>query len=71
VDLADHVQWEIFMSMQAESGTRAWSGSSFWTKPLVWNAVVAAAVIIAIVALIATQGQPEATDYLGGNALPL
>jgi hypothetical protein len=59
------------MSIEAESGTSACSGSSFWTKSLVWNTVVAAAVIIAIVALIATQRQPEATDYLAGNALPL
>jgi hypothetical protein len=59
------------MSMEVESGTSAGSRSSFWTKPLVWNAVVAAAVMIAIVALIAIRRQPEATDYLAGNALPL
>jgi hypothetical protein len=38
---------------------------------MVWNAVAVAALIIAILALIATQRQPEAMDYLAGNALPL
>ena len=43
------------------------------TKTLVRNGVLATAVIIAIVALIASQAQREANniDYLAGNALPL
>jgi hypothetical protein len=42
------------------------------TKTLVWNAVLATAVIIAIVALIASQPQRETNDfnYLAGNAPP-
>ena len=59
------------MSIEAESNIGELSGSSFSTKPLVWHAVLAAAVFIAIVALIAAQPDPEAIDYLAGNALPL
>jgi hypothetical protein len=45
----------------------------FRRKLPVWNAVLAAAVIIAIVALIAIQPHFEANDfdYLAGNALPM
>ena len=59
------------MSIEAESNISEFSKSSFSTKPLVWHAVLAAAVFIAIVALIAAQPEPEAIDYLAGNALPL
>ena len=61
------------MRTEAGSGSNIseFSKSSFSTKPLVWRAVLAAAVFIAIVALIAAQPQPEAIDYLAGNALPL
>jgi hypothetical protein len=58
------------MSIEAELNISELSKSSFSRKPLVWNAVLAAAVLIAIVALIAAQPQPEAIDYLAGNALP-
>jgi hypothetical protein len=58
------------MSIEAESNISELSKSSFSMKPLVWNAVLAAAVFIAIIALIAAQPQPEAIDYLAGNALP-
>jgi len=59
------------MSIEAESNIGELSEPSFSTKPLVWHAVLAAAVFIAIVALIAAQPDPEAIDYLAGNALPL
>lgn len=58
------------MSAESESGISELSRLSFSMKSLVGNAVLATAVIIAIVALIATQPQPEAIDYLAGNALP-
>jgi hypothetical protein len=58
------------MSAESESRISELSRLSFSMKSLVWNAVLATAVIIAIVALIATQPQPEAIDYLAGNALP-
>jgi hypothetical protein len=59
------------MSTEAESNISELSKSSFSTTPLVWNAVLAAAILIAIGALIAAQPQPEAIDYLAGNPLPL
>lgn len=58
------------MSTQAEANISTLSNSSFSTKSLVWNAVLAAAVLIAIVALIAAQRRPEAIHYPAGNAFP-
>jgi len=58
------------MSIEAESNIIELSKSSFSKTSLVWHAVLAAAVFIAIVELIAAQPQPEAIDYLAGNALP-
>jgi hypothetical protein len=58
------------MSSEADSNISELSKSSFSTKPPFWYAVLATAVLITIVALIATQPQPEAIDYLAGNALP-
>lgn len=58
------------MSVLAESNITKLSKLSFSTRPLLWGAVLTAAVLIAIVLLIAAQPQPEAIDYLAGNALP-
>jgi hypothetical protein len=61
----------MFMSIETESNIGDLSKSSFSTTPPVRHAVLPAAVFIAIVALITAQPQPEAIDYLAGNALPL
>jgi len=58
------------MSIEAESNIGELSKSSFSTKPLVWYAILATAVVIAIIALIAAQSQPEAIDDLAGIAVP-
>jgi hypothetical protein len=58
------------MSVLAESNISGLSKSSLSTKPLLWRAVLATAVLTAIVALIASQPQPEAIDYLAGTAVP-
>jgi hypothetical protein len=59
------------MRIEAESNIGGLSKSSFSSKHLVWHAGLAAAVFVAIVALIASEPQPKAIDYLAGNALPL
>jgi hypothetical protein len=58
------------MSILAESNISELSKSSLSTKPRLRQAVLATAVLIAIVALIAAQPQPEAIDYLAGIAVP-
>jgi len=58
------------MSSEAESHFNKLSKPLFSMKPSLWYAVLATAVLIVIVALIATQPRPEAIDYLAGNALP-
>ena len=58
------------MSTEAESNISELRETSSWTKHQLWYAVFATAVLIAVVVLIAAQPQPEAIDYLAGNALP-
>lgn len=58
------------MSNEAESNISELRQLSSWTKHQLWYAAFATAVLIALVLLIAAQAQPEAIDYLAGNALP-
>jgi hypothetical protein len=58
------------MSTEAESNISELRESSSWTKHQLWYAVFATAVLIALALLIVAQPQPEAIDYLAGNALP-
>jgi hypothetical protein len=58
----------INVSTEVESNISELSSS--WTKHQLWCAAFCTAVLIAVVLLIATQPQPEAIDYLAGNALP-
>jgi hypothetical protein len=57
------------MSTNVESNISELSSSSM--KHQIWYAVFATALLITVVALIAAQPQPEAIDYLAGNALPV
>jgi hypothetical protein len=59
------------LSTAAEWNIRELFKSSSWTKHQLWYAVLVTAVLIAIVASIAAQPQPEAIDYRAGNALPV
>jgi hypothetical protein len=59
----------INVSTQVESNIS--ESSSSWTNHQLWYAAFATAVLIAVVVLIAAQPEPEAIDYLAGNAVPV